>query len=106
MPSSWWKRPKTQGVSVKGKKGKGKFDAMDDVIKDKSARKIFNDKWTPELLSLFTTDMGGEYQLRGGELSLLFEGPWVRCATCKSVHRPVPGLTHCLDCGSDGVAAA
>jgi ATP-dependent helicase YprA (DUF1998 family) len=105
MPSSWWKRPKTHGVSVTGKKGKGKFDAMDDVIRDKNGRKIFNDKWTPELLSLFTTDMGGEYQFRGGELSLLFEGLWVRCATCKSVHRPVPGLTHCLDCGTDGVAA-
>jgi ATP-dependent helicase YprA (DUF1998 family) len=105
MPSSWWKRPKTQGVSVTGKKGKGKFDAMENVIKDKSARKIFNDTWTPELLSLFSIDMGGEYQFRGGELSLLFEGSWVRCATCKSVHRPVPGMTHCLDCGSEGVAA-
>ena len=74
MPSSWWKRPRTQGVSVKGKKGKGKFDAMDKVIKDKAARKVFNEKWTPELLALFTTDMGGEYQLRGSELSLLFDG--------------------------------
>ena len=36
MPSSWWKRPRIQGVSVKGKKGKGKFDAMDVVIKDKA----------------------------------------------------------------------
>ena len=105
MPSSWWKRPRAQGISVKGKKGKGKFDAMDVVIRDKAARKLFNEKWTPELLSLFTTDMGGEYQLRGSELSLLFDGPWVRCATCKSVHRPVPGLLHCLDCGSDGIAA-
>ena len=105
MPTSWWKRPRTQGVSVKGKKGKGKFDAMDLVIKDKTARKLFNDKWTPELLSLFTTDMGGEYQLRGGELSLLFDGSWVRCATCKSVHRPVPGISHCLDCGSETIGA-
>jgi ATP-dependent helicase YprA (DUF1998 family) len=105
MPSSWWKRPRVQGISVKGKKGKGKFDAMDVVIRDKTARKLFNDKWTPELLSLFTTDLGGEYQLRGSELSLLFDGLWVRCSTCKSVHRPVPGLLHCLDCGSDGVAA-
>ena len=105
MPSSWWKRPRVQGVSVKGKKGKGKFDAMDVVIRDKPARKVFNDKWTPELLSLFSTDMGGEHQLRGGELSLLFEGPWVRCSTCKSVHRPVPGLLHCLDCGSDDIHA-
>jgi ATP-dependent helicase YprA (DUF1998 family) len=103
MPTSWWKRPRVQGVSVKGKKGRGKFDAMDVVIKDKSARKLFNDKWTPELLSVFTTDMGGEYQLRGGELSLLFDGPWMRCSTCKSVHRPVPGLSHCLDCGSEHV---
>jgi ATP-dependent helicase YprA (DUF1998 family) len=104
MPTHWWRRPSTQGISIKGKKGKGKFDAMDIVIKDKSARKVFNDKWTPELLTLFTTDMNGEYQLRGGELSLLFEGSWVRCATCKSVHRPIPGLSHCLDCGSEKTA--
>ena len=105
MPTSWWKRPRVEGVSVKGKKGKGKFDAMDVVIRDKTARKLFNDKWTPELLSLFTTDMGGEYQLRGSELSLLFDGPWVRCSTCKSVHRPVPGLLHCLDCSSEKIAS-
>ncbi len=103
MPTTWWNRPRVQGVSVKGKKGKGKFDAMNDVIKDKSARKFFNEKWTPELLSLFCVDMGGEYQLRGSELSLLFDGPWVRCSVCKSVHRPVPGLSYCLDCGSEAI---
>ena len=103
MPTTWWNRPRVQGVSVKGKKGKGKFEAMNDVIKDKSARKFFNEKWTPELLSLFCVDMGGEYQLRGSELSLLFDGPWVRCSVCKSVHRPVPGLSHCLDCGSEAI---
>ena len=105
MPTSWWKRPRVQGVSVKGKKGKGKFDAMDVVITDRSARKLFDETWTPELLSIFATDMGGEYQLRGGELSLLFHGPWMRCSTCKSVHRPVPSLMHCLDCGSEQVGA-
>ena len=103
MPTTWWNRPRVQGVSVKGKKGKGKFEAMNDVIKDKSARKFFNEKWTPELLSLFCVDMGGEYQLRGSELSLLFDGPWVRCSVCKSVHRPVPGLSYCLDCGSEAI---
>jgi ATP-dependent helicase YprA (DUF1998 family) len=103
MPTSWWKRPRVQGVSVKGKKGKGNFDAMDVVLRDKNARKLFKDKWTPELLSLFSTDTGGEYQLRGSELSLLFDGPWVHCLTCKSVHRPVPGILHCLDCGGKDV---
>lgn len=105
MPSTWQNRSRAEGISVKDKKGKGKFKAMDVVITDKAARKIFNDKWTPELLALFTVDLAGAYQLRGGELSLQFDGPWARCATCKSVHRPVPGLMHCLDCGSAEVAA-
>jgi ATP-dependent helicase YprA (DUF1998 family) len=101
MPTSWWNRPRTQGVSVKGKKGRGKFDAMDFVIREKAARKIFNENWTPDLLQIFTADTGGEYQLRGSELTLVFDGTWVRCRTCKSVHRPVPGIQHCLDCGAD-----
>lgn len=105
MPYTWRNRPKSEGVSVKAKKGKGKFDAMDVIITDKTARKVFNDKWTPLLLSLFTSDMGGEYQLRGGELSLRFDGEWKRCTTCKSVHRSVPGILHCLDCGSSEIAA-
>jgi len=105
MPSSWWNRPASQGVSVKAKKGKGNFKAMEIVIRDKSARKFFEQKWTPLLLSIFCTDMGGEYQLRGGELSLLFDAPWARCSTCKSVHRPIPGVVHCLDCNSDEVNA-
>jgi ATP-dependent helicase YprA (DUF1998 family) len=105
MPTTWWKRPRADGVSIKAKKGKGKFEAMDVVLIDRAARKTFNEKWTPELLALFATDMGGEFQLRGSQLSLLFEGLWSRCATCKSVHRPVPGILHCLDCGSDTVAS-
>jgi len=104
MPSTWRNRSKAEGVSVKDKKGKGKFDAMDEIITDRAARKIFNDKWTPELLTLFAVDLGGAYQLRGSELSLQFEGAWSRCSTCKSVHRPIPGITHCLDCGSPEVA--
>lgn len=100
MPSTWRNRSRAEGVSVKDKKGKGKFTAMDVVITDRNARKVFNDKWTPELLALFTVDLGGAYQLRGDQLSLQFDGAWSRCSTCKSVHRPVPGIAHCLDCSS------
>jgi ATP-dependent helicase YprA (DUF1998 family) len=103
MPTTWWNRPRSQGVSVKAKKGKGKFKAMDIIVKAKPARKIFHDKWTPELLEIFTTDVNGEHQLRGSELSLLFDGQWIACSTCRSVHRPVPGLGHCLDCGSEDI---
>jgi ATP-dependent helicase YprA (DUF1998 family)/Zn finger protein HypA/HybF involved in hydrogenase expression len=104
MPGKWRNGSKSDGLSVREKKGKGKFTAMDKVIVDKAARKIFNDKWTPELLVMFTNDMGGAYQLRGGQLSLSFEGEWVRCATCKSVHRPMPGVSKCLDCTSPDVS--
>jgi len=103
MPTTWWKRPSAEGVSVKGKKGKGKFDAVESIVKPRNVRKLFHDTWTPELLAIFTTDLGGEYQLRGSELSLLFDGEWSTCATCRSVHRPVPGLGHCLDCGSQEI---
>ena len=104
MPGVWWKRPKTQGTSVRGQKSG--FKGMDTVLKDKAARKLFTDKWSPELLRIFTEEMeSGFRRLRGGELSLLFDGPWVRCSECKSVHRPILGLSHCLDCGSDEIAS-
>jgi hypothetical protein len=57
MPQSWWNRPASQGVSVKAKKGKGNFKAMEVVIRDRSARKLFEQKWTPLLLSIFCTDL-------------------------------------------------
>lgn len=103
MPTTWHNRSKSEGVSVKDKKGKGRFTAMDAVITDKAARKVFNEKWTPELLALFADDLGGAYRLRGEQLSLQFGDPWVRCASCKSVHRPVPTIPHCLECESPEV---
>ena len=104
MPTTWWQRPRAHGSTVKGKKGKGKFEAMDVIITDKAARKIFTEKWTPELLRLFAQDVSGMWRLLGSRLSLQFGGPWVRCASCKSVHRPVSTISHCLDCGSSSVA--
>jgi hypothetical protein len=94
-------RPRTQGTSIKGQKGK--FRAFDRILTDKGHRKVFNDKWLPELLRLFTEDMGGTRRLRGSELSPLLDGDWVRCESCKSVHRPVPNISLCLDCGSDQI---
>jgi ATP-dependent helicase YprA (DUF1998 family) len=98
MGDGWWH------TKVTGKKGKGKFDAMDKVLTDKAARKVFNESWTPALLGAFTTDMNGEYRLKGSELTLVFDGDWVRCPSCKSVHRPVSTIAHCLDCGSSEVS--
>ena len=77
---------------------------MNTVLEDKATQKIFWDKWSPALLDLFTEEADGGYKrLRGSELSLLSEGAWAHCVNCKSVHRPVPGLPHCLDCTSQDV---
>ena len=99
MPPVWWRRPRSEGTSISGQKGW--FKAMDIVLSEKTARKIFRDEWLPELLSLFTenTDSGFR-RLRGKDLTLNFDGTWTHCASCKSVHRPVSGIAHCLDCGS------
>ena len=103
MPLVWWRRPRSEGASIRGQKGK--FKAMGTVLEDNAARKVFLDKWSPVLLDLFTEEAGGGYKrLRGSELSLLFEGTWVHCVNCKSVHRPVPGLSRCLDCGSQEIS--
>ena len=102
MPLVWWKRPRSQGVSIAGQKGK--FSAMGTVFDDKDAQKVFWDQWSPELLRLFTQDTGGGVKrLKGNQLTLMFEGYWIHCMNCKSVHRPISGLSHCLDCGGAGV---
>ena len=102
MPLAWWRRPRSEGTSVRGQKGK--FKAMNTVLTEREAQKIFWKKWSPVLLDRFTQDTDSGYKrLKGSELSLLFDGTWVHCATCKSVHRPVPRLWHCLDCGSPDI---
>ena len=102
MPPIWGQRPRSQGISVRARKGK--FRAMDTVLTDRPARKIFTEQWFPNLLELFTEVTSKNFRrLRGNELTLAFEGNWVRCSGCKSVHRPVETIHHCLDCGSNDI---
>ena len=103
MPPVWGQRPRSQGISVRARRGG--FRAMQTVIADPAARKIFDSQWSPRLLELFTeATANGFRRLRGNELTLAFEGQWVRCPSCKSVHRPVSSIPHCLDCGWSDVA--
>jgi ATP-dependent helicase YprA (DUF1998 family) len=96
MPPTWHK--------VKVRARKGSFQAMRKILPDKGAHKIFEKAWHPALMSIFTTEMESGYRrLAGKNLSLELDGLWVRCASCRSVHRPVPKIPHCLDCGAAGV---
>jgi len=101
MPGNWENRSSAEGVRVKTRNPKAKFKSMDRILADKAQRKIFWDQWSPTLLDLFTRNSSGSYKrLSGSELSLRFDGSWVHCHICKSVHRPVPNFTSCVDCGS------
>ncbi len=103
MPPVWGQRPRSQGISVRTRKGK--FKAMQTVFTDRRASKIFDSQWSTRLLEMFTEGTGNGYsRLRGTELTLAFEGKWVRCRSCKSVHRPVSAVAHCLDCGSPDIS--
>lgn len=102
MPPVWGQRPRSQGISVRTRKGK--FRAMQTVLPDRAARKVFDSKWSPMLLEMFTEATGNGYRrLRGNDLTLAFEGKWVRCHSCKSVHRPISTIAYCLDCGSSEI---
>ncbi|WP_029041103.1 DEAD/DEAH box helicase [Cucumibacter marinus] len=106
MPGTWINRPPSEGFRVKPRNPKAKIKAIESVIDDKAARKVFWDSWSPELLKWFTQSVESGYRcLNGSELSLQFDGAWMHCSSCKSVHRPIPGIESCLDCGSDTVSA-
>lgn len=106
MPGTWINRPPSEGFRVRPRNPKSKFNAINAVIADKAARKTFWDNWSSELLKLFTQSVDTGFRcLNGSDLSLQFDGDWVHCPSCKSVHRPIPGLNYCLDCGSDAVSS-
>jgi ATP-dependent helicase YprA (DUF1998 family) len=90
-PQAWW------GNQVKGHQS-GRFDAMKRVHADPAARKTFNEVWIPQLQPLFLDSSVSPPRLAAKNVSLLLGGDWVRCPACKSVHRPVAGVSRCLDC--------
>lgn len=86
---------------------KARSDAFQDFLNwlpAGAARQTFKAKWLSELLTIFTDKMEArKHRLIGRYLSLEFGGGWVRCADCKSVHRPVGDIKKCQDCGHDTV---
>ncbi|WP_070988586.1 DEAD/DEAH box helicase [Halofilum ochraceum] len=103
MPGDWQNRSKTEGVSVKTRDGGAQFEAIKKLLREKANRESFRDSWTPKLNEIFTENVAGGYRrLRGSELSLCFDGAWVQCRSCRSIHRPLTEVKRCVDCaGTD-----
>ncbi|AYR22306.1 DEAD/DEAH box helicase [Herbaspirillum rubrisubalbicans] len=77
---------------------KGQFKkVMAVILSDLAQRKVFEKQWLPVLLKLFAEERAlKKYRLKGSELTLDFEGSWIRCELCKAVHRPISNI--CLEC--------
>lgn len=103
MNETWYAQHQDSKVRISHRSGK--FRRLERALGSASAKNLFNKKWLPELLAMFTQEIGArEYRLDGQRISLEFEGDWVRCADCKSVHRPLRLLPRCLDCGHSSVS--
>lgn len=102
MPERWKDALRTDKLRV-GTRKVGGFQRLLGKLPSPASRRVFKDQWIPKLLELFATRITVDYRLSGPSLSLSFDGSWVRCSTCKSVHRPVRLLRVCLDCGSSDI---
>lgn len=93
-----WKGKKVRGTV-------GKFATrMNRLLDTVAKRKTFNEQWLP-ILTRHLTDQDVAPRLVAKELALDFGPGWVRCPSCTSVHRPVPGHKGCLDCNSGAPVA-
>jgi len=110
----WIRAWRTTGFNLRGmpsdwhgdvyRTHKGKFKSIERFLGDSGTRRAFNRNWLPALLTLFTEAMSAtQHQLRGGKLSLLLDGDWAYCSRCRETQRPYPGLSRCVNCGSDRV---
>jgi ATP-dependent helicase YprA (DUF1998 family) len=77
---------------------------MTRIIRDTTARTLFNDKWIPRLRDLFcekVSDKDKKFRLKGNELSLSIGGDWAYCRTCQTAQRSALRNSLCVNCGND-----
>jgi hypothetical protein len=94
MPATWWL------TEVHGRSGQ--FLKVQRLLRDKTARQVFDRQWVPQLLGWFTDLMApNRYKLRGIDLALLITGDWAYCQSCRTAQRPFPGTRICVNCGQN-----
>ncbi|SJM31986.1 DEAD/DEAH box helicase [Mesorhizobium delmotii] len=97
MPDDWW------GTGKKVRAHKGDFRALKHVWASPDQKKFFLKHWVPLLKMQLCQQTSAGDRLLASNLSLLIGGDWRRCNTCTSVHRPLPTLHRCVECGSTDV---
>lgn len=95
MPQTWWQN--------EVRSHSGKFEFINRWLGTPTAKRQFETEWLPQLLRMFTerTKDPKKYFLKGTELSLELRGAWAYCQSCRTVQRPFPGRTTCIQCDQD-----
>ncbi|MCW3159468.1 DEAD/DEAH box helicase [Micropruina sonneratiae] len=82
----------------------GKFRPFERWIGDAPLTRKFNKEWLPVLHQRFCESAGGnKFYLLANKIALETAGTWGYCERCRFTQRPFPGLTRCVNCGSDSV---
>lgn len=103
MPGEWTQLGEDVEVKVKLR-----GEAFDEFVKrlPDAVRRRFKSDWLKPLLQCFAEPMGaGKYRLKGSQLALDFEGPWVTCLICRTPQRPCHAIHTCAECGKPSLAA-
>lgn len=73
-------------------------------LSNENFKQTFKNDWLPTLLNEFCIPKpSGEYMMYGENLTLMLDGKWAYCQTCRTVQRPFPGRSICVNCGHDTV---
>lgn len=105
-PGIWLSGMPTAFANTEVRLHSGKFERLTRFLPDKTTRTVFQNQWYPQLISIFTAQLGGpgKHRLKGSEISLELGGQWEYCQVCRSVQRPFPGAQICLKCQSGNVS--
>ena len=83
----------------------GRFQQFDRFLIEADRKAIFRNSWLPTLLETFTVRTGeNKHLLMGRELSLMVNGDWSYCQSCRTAQRPFPERSICTNCGRDDVS--
>ena len=93
----WWR---TKGGV---KPHSGKFQPIERWLATSPAKKKFNQKWLPTLLTALCEQVSGKYRLSAGKVALELGGLWGYCERCRFTQRPFPDTSRCVSCGAERV---
>jgi ATP-dependent helicase YprA (DUF1998 family) len=82
----------------------GNFQALEQWLPSRDARRLFKAEWVPTLLATFCEQRAPrQFRMQAATLALDLGPEWAYCEACRTTQRPFPGSTKCTNCRRDAV---